>query len=180
MNLDSQTPPPQGGWRRYLFLTIYGLVKYLPTPLGDLLRWAVAKPFLRRLDTHWIHEGVTFHNPENISIGRSALNEFVFINGWGGVTIGDRCLIGQRATFFSAEHGFSGLEPIWDQPIAQRPIVVEDDVYVGVGAVVLGGVRVGRGAVLAAGCVVTRDVPEFAIMAGVPARQIGNRREGPA
>ncbi|WP_433956069.1 acyltransferase [Janibacter indicus] len=62
------------------------------------------------------------------------------------------------------------------QPHVTAPIHVEDDVWVGAGAIVLKGVTIGTGAVVAAGSVVTKSVDEYAIVAGVPARVIGSRR----
>lgn len=165
--------------RRYLYLTLYGLVKYVPTPLGDVLRYLVLKLFIKKLCTIWIHEGVTIHNPESVEIGRSTqLNEFVFINGLGGVRIGNRVMIGHGTTFFSAEHGFedSKLAPC-DQSMELKPICVEDEVYFGGNVRVLGGVTIGKGAVVGTGSVVTKDVPAHGIVAGVPARLIRYRGE---
>jgi acetyltransferase-like isoleucine patch superfamily enzyme len=162
---------------RYFYLTVYGLVKYLPTPIGDFLRFLVLKPFCRRLLTFWIHEGVTIHWPQNLSVGRgTAINEFVFINAFGGVSIGDNVGIGNGAKLFSAEHHFEKKEmPFLRQPIEPKAIVVGDDVYIGMNALVLGGVTIGKGAVIGAGSVVSKDVPEFAIVWGFPARVIGQR-----
>ena len=61
------------------------------------------------------------------------------------------------------------------EPASATPVVIEDDVMIGANAVVLEGVRVGRGAVVAAGAVVVEDVPENAVVAGVPARVIKQR-----
>lgn len=164
---------------RFAFLTVYGLVKYLPTPIGDIFRWLVLKPFVRRLDTFWIHEGVTIHHPERLRVGeRSSLNEFVFINAYGGVDIGSYVAIGHRTSLFSAEHGFAGRKRApYVQPILAKPIRIEDEVYLGVGVIVLGGVTIGRGAVVAAGAVVNKDVPPYAIVGGVPARVLRYREE---
>jgi acetyltransferase-like isoleucine patch superfamily enzyme len=60
-------------------------------------------------------------------------------------------------------------------PEDDQPIVIEDDVWIGYRAIVLKGVTVGRGSVVGAGSVVTRDVPRYAIVAGVPARKVGVR-----
>ena len=111
--------------------------------------------------------------------GRLAIGHRVFINYGCSisahelVTIGDRCLIGQYTIimdcdYHSAEDGDSHGEP--------RPIVIDDGVWIGARAIILKGVRIGRGAVVAAGSVVTRDVDPGATVAGVPARPLGERR----
>jgi acetyltransferase-like isoleucine patch superfamily enzyme len=65
---------------------------------------------------------------------------------------------------------------IWNSPRGSEEVtVVEDDVWIGFGAIVLSGSRIGRGAVIAAGAVVTSDVSPYAIMAGIPAREIAKR-----
>lgn len=66
-------------------------------------------------------------------------------------------------------------DPDYDGPGRDERLVVEGDSWIGYGAIVLSGVRVGRGAIVAAGAVVTRDVPRYAIVAGVPAKVVGQR-----
>ncbi|NUQ39504.1 MAG: hypothetical protein HUU23_17315 [Caldilineales bacterium] len=64
------------------------------------------------------------------------------------------------------------------QPITSKgDIVIEDDVWLGVGAIVLDGVTIGRGAVIGAGAVVTESIPAYAIAVGAPARVVGHRRQ---
>lgn len=92
------------------------------------------------------------------------------------VQIGNNVQIADAVTIRDTDHGFADLtKSISEQEIITSPIVIEDDVWVGHGVVILRGVKVGCGAILAAGAVVTRDVPPFAIVAGVPARIIGSR-----
>jgi len=159
-----------------MFQILWGTVKYIPSPIGEVLRFIILKLFAKKINTLWLRSGITIWWPENISIGNSSLNEDIHLNGFGGITIGERVLIGHRCTFFSDEHAFEDPEtPIWFQGRTPAPIVVEDDVYFGCNVVVLSGVRVGRGAVIGAGSVVTKDVPTLAIVGGVPARVIRYR-----
>ena len=66
--------------------------------------------------------------------------------------------------------------PMSQQELPARGVVIEEDCWLGAGAVVIDGVRVGKGSVVAAGAVVTRDVPAYSIVAGIPARPVGQRR----
>jgi len=162
--------------RRYIYLTAYGLFKYVPSPIGDILRGAFLKLFFKRLATIWIKEGGTFHFPENIRIGASALNEFVYLNGYGGIDIGDMVMIGSGTQIISADHNFADLtRPMVSQGLEKKPIVIHDDVFIGCDVKILGGVTVHTGAVIGAGSVVTADVPENAIVTGVPAKVRGYR-----
>ena len=89
---------------------------------------------------------------------------------------GDRVQIAQLCGFYSFDHGFAEGKSIYEQPIQSKgPIVIEDDVWIGFNVVVLSGVRIGHGAVIAAGSIVTRDVPAGAIVAGTPARLVRMR-----
>lgn len=95
----------------------------------------------------------------------------------GSILIGDHVQIAPRCGLYPYQHGFAATDiPIARQPLTSKgDIVIEDDVWLGVGAIVLDGVTIGRGAVVAAGAVVTTSIPPFAIAAGVPARVIGHR-----
>ncbi len=117
----------------------------------------------------------------SIRIGqRSSVNHYVVINGQGGVSIGNDVLIAAFVSIFAGSHRFSDPNrPIRQQGMETRGgIVIEDDVWIGTHCVLLDGVRIGRGSVVAAGAVVTRDVPPFSVVAGVPARILRNRLEG--
>jgi len=93
------------------------------------------------------------------------------------VTIGRRTHIGRRTQLFTHTHDVARREmPVMDAPIVSRPITIGDDVMLFNEVVVLAGVTIGDGAIIAVRAVVTRDVPPFAKMAGIPARQIGERR----
>jgi galactoside O-acetyltransferase len=109
---------------------------------------------------------------------RVKLNTGVMINAdcGGKIRIGNDVLIGPYAVIRAANHRADRIDvPIRLQGHEAGEIVIGDDVWLGAQVVVVPGVRIGRGAVVAAGSVVTHDVPDYAIVAGVPARQIGTR-----
>ena len=109
-----------------------------------------------------------------ISIGRDSLvGEYNVIRGQGGVTIGDRVYTSPLVQIVAVNHVFDDpTRSFTQQGITAQGIVIEDDVWIGSGAVVCDGVRVARGAVVAAGAVVTEDVPPYVVVAGVPARVV--------
>jgi acetyltransferase-like isoleucine patch superfamily enzyme len=118
-----------------------------------------------------------------IRIGRDSLvGEYTVIRGQGGVTIGDRVYTSPHTQVIAVNHVFDDpSRPFVEQGITAEGIAIEDDVWLGSGAVVTDGVRVGRGAVVAAGAVVTRDVPPHTVVGGIPARvlrQVGTRESG--
>jgi acetyltransferase-like isoleucine patch superfamily enzyme len=98
------------------------------------------------------------------------------IYGHAGVTVGRDVLLANDVQLICGNHTFSRRDvPIRAQPPQGAPIVVEDDVWLGASAIVLGGVTIGRGAVVGAGAVVTRSLPPYSIARGVPARVVGQR-----
>jgi acetyltransferase-like isoleucine patch superfamily enzyme len=99
------------------------------------------------------------------------------ITAFGRVEIGDQVQMAPRCALYPYSHDWSdGTRPIREQPIRSKGgIVIESDVWLGYGVVVLDGVRIGKGAVVGAGSVVTRDIPPGRVAAGVPARVIGSR-----
>ena len=100
--------------------------------------------------------------------------------GVKGITVGDGTRIAAGVVIYAFDHGLDPERPIKDQPVTSRGIAIGADVWIGANAGITDGVRVGDHAVVAMGAVVTRDVPEWAIVAGVPARIIGDRRDPPA
>lgn len=115
-----------------------------------------------------------------IRIGRDSLiGEYSVVRGQGGVTIGDRVYTSPMTQILAVDHVFDDPgRPFVEQGITARGIEIEDDVWIGSGAVVTDGVRIGRGAVVAAGAVVSSDVPPHTVVAGVPARVVRKVGEG--
>lgn len=92
------------------------------------------------------------------------------------ITIGSDVMIAQTATIRDTDHAFQRTNrPMLEQGIVTSPVVIEDDVWIGHGATILKGVRIGRGSIVAAGAVVTKDVPPFSIVGGIPAKIIKSR-----
>ncbi len=169
---------PAQSLRYLVFHFVYGLVKYLPMLTGDVLRYGVLKLFLRRIEGWvWFRDNVTIWFPEGVSIGAgSMIGENCFLDGFGGLAIGRDVLVAHNTSLISEDHGFSTRRlPIRLQPKVGERIIVEDDVWIGCGVRVLKGVRIGTGAIVAAGSIVNRDVPAYAIVGGVPAKVIGQR-----
>ena len=114
-----------------------------------------------------------------IGVPRIVLGRHFFMNSFGfikgDITIGDDVLLGPAVVMWGRDHMFEPDRLIRHQGHRTEPIVVGDDVWIAARAVVLRGVRIGSGAVVGAGSVVTRDVPEGAIVVGNPARVIRYR-----
>lgn len=106
-----------------------------------------------------------------IKIGRDSLiGEYSVLRGQGGITIGDRVYTAPQVQILAVNHRFEDTtRPMVDQGITAEGICVEDDVWIGAGAIITDGVCVGQGAVVAAGAVVTADVPPYTVVGGVPA-----------
>lgn len=114
-----------------------------------------------------------------IRIGRDCLiGEYTVIRGQGGVAIGDRVYTSPFTQIIAVNHVFDDPDqPFMEQGITAEGIFIEDDVWLGSGAIVTDGVRIGKGAVVAAGSVVTKDVAPHTVVAGVPARVIREIRK---
>jgi acetyltransferase-like isoleucine patch superfamily enzyme len=143
--------------------------------------------------------GVLVFHPENISLGENVyVGHYAILKGYykNEMTIGDETWIGQQC-FFHAAGGLTigarvgigpGVRiitsvheepprstPVLFSPVKFAPVVIEDDADVGVGAVILPSVTIGRGAIVGAGAVVNQSIPPYAIAAGVPARVLRER-----
>ena len=98
--------------------------------------------------------------------------------GRKGLVVGDGTRIASGAAIYAFDHGLRPDRDIREQPVRSRGIRIGRDVWIGANAGITDGVRIGDHAVVAMGAVVTRDVPEWAIVAGVPAVVVGDRRKG--
>lgn len=123
------------------------------------------------VDNTLILRGVEILCPHYLQIGRgTVVNRHVLLDARGGLEIGRDVGIAERSVVLSAAHGFEG--GITDHVYRTR---IEDRVFINLGAMIMGGVTIGEGAVIAAGALVTKDVEPWALMAGVPAKKIGER-----
>jgi acetyltransferase-like isoleucine patch superfamily enzyme len=123
------------------------------------------------------YPGVWIAPGRNLILGDDVdLAKDVLITTGGGVTIGDRVLVGYRTQILSTNHVIpENKEPIFSAGHDKKPIVIEKDVWIGANCIITAGVTIGEGSVIAAGSVVTKDVPPFAIYGGVPAKLIKAR-----
>ena len=107
---------------------------------------------------------------------RCSVNQFCLLNGFGGITMGNDVRIAAHSVILSSSHRYDDLRvSMRDQGVTRKETVIGDDVWLGARATVLGGVHVGSHSIIAAGAVVLKDVPEYAVMAGVPARLVRRR-----
>ena len=107
---------------------------------------------------------------KNIRVGKNVfINAGCCFQDQGGITIGDGVLIGHQVVLATLNHD---LDPDKRQSMIPKPIVIGNNVWIGSHATILGGVTIGDGSVIAAGAVVTKDVPENTVAGGVPAKII--------
>jgi len=112
-----------------------------------------------------------------IEIGpQTGIGDYAIVNAAQSVSIGANVMIAACCHITDANHGIEGSGTIQSQERHTDPVVIEDDVWLGAGVTVTAGVRIGKGAVVGAGAVVTKSVEPYQIVAGVPARPIGQRR----
>jgi len=121
--------------------------------------------------------GVFVHGPVVLGTDVSLNPQVTVEGGTAGIEIGDGTRIATGARLFAFDHGIAPDRPVRDQPTRSRGIRVGCDVWIGANAGLTDGISVGDHAVVAMGAVVTHDVPPWAIVGGVPARVIGDRRD---
>lgn len=106
----------------------------------------------------------------NLKIGKGVfINSGVMFTNLGGIELADNVLVGPNATIISVNHP---LDPQRRHEVEMKPVLVEENAWLGANSTILPGVKVGKNAVVAAGAVVTKDIPANTVVAGVPARVI--------
>jgi acetyltransferase-like isoleucine patch superfamily enzyme len=113
-----------------------------------------------------------------IEVGHGAyVNRYTIIDAHEHIGIGRDVMIGPHCFITDGEHGMRPDLSVKSQPMSSRPVIIEDEAWLGAHVVVLPGVRIGRGAVIGAGSVVTRDIPAGTVAHGSPARLRRSRSE---
>jgi maltose O-acetyltransferase len=117
---------------------------------------------------------LTIKGKHNISIGNdTAIGTYCHIWGHGGINIGSNVLIAAHCCITSLGHDYT--KPLIKNEVISKPVVIEDDVWLGYNVTVLPGVTIGKGSVIGAGSVVSKNIPQYSIAVGNPVRIIKNR-----
>lgn len=124
-----------------------------------------------------LRRGVLVGGSGQLHIGSgTAINEQVIIAATISVTIGTNCMLAPRVYVLDVDHDYGSRDiPICKQGYRNAPVEIGDDVWIGTQAVILKGVRIGTGAIIAANSVVTRNVEPYTIVGGAPAKFIKTR-----
>lgn len=147
--------------------------------LGLVCRYALLKNLAASVGENVsVYPDVYLLNVEKLVVGNNvSIHPMSYIDCIGGVVIGSEVSIAEGSSVISFDHKFDSLvTPIKEQGIKTKPIQIENDVWIGAKASILGGVKIGRGVIVAAGSVVTKSVDDYSIVAGVPARIIKDRK----
>ena len=159
----------RNGWQRYMLYQV-GLI-----PSHHVRR------FVYRALGAEIGKNVVFHfrteirGIHRLRIGNGTIiGDNALLAAQRGLTIGENVNISSNVSIYTGEHDHR--DPYFRSTFEKtRPITIGDRVWIGSNAIILTGVNIGEGAVCCAGCVVTKDVEPFAVVAGIPARKIGER-----
>ncbi len=161
----------------------YGFARYLPASTSPMMRWA---RIIRRAiclhvfdkcgDNVNIERGAYFASGGGIVIG-SGSGLGVNCSVHGPLKIGENVMMGPDVTILTHTHNIERTDiPMGRQGSVVKEVSVGDDVWIGMRSIIMPGVRIGNGVVIGAGAVVTKDVPDFAIVGGVPAKIIRYRK----
>lgn len=127
-----------------------------------------------------INIGTILKNPHNIIIGSNTYinGGYLFAGEKSKIIIGEDCLISYNVHIRTTTHNYKKKSiKIREQGNIEKDIKIEDDVWIGFGAQIMPGVTLHTGCVIGAGAVVTKDVDEYTVVAGVPARKISERKD---
>jgi acetyltransferase-like isoleucine patch superfamily enzyme len=126
-----------------------------------------------------IHPSASLRCGYNITLGNNShINQFccVWASENAKIVIGSNVLMGPSAKLFSSNHNVEKLDvPMNSLPLVEKDIFIGDNVWIGANAVIVAGVKIGNNSIVAAGSVVTKEVPENVIVAGAPAKTVKSR-----
>ena len=185
-NMEKQ-PGPIGRFRKrysghlsHIWVEEYvgWITRNLPSMEGMLIRYGLYKLLFKKIESFaLIYPGVYFTHTYGIEIGnRFSVNSGAILDGRGGIKIGNGVMIGPHTAIYSSGHNFAQLDrPMTSLDHIMAPVVISDDVWIGAHVCIPGGITIGRGAIVAAGAVVVKNVEANTIVAGVPANTIRKR-----
>jgi len=166
-------------WRRLLTPAGWRWETEGPVFFGRDLQLQIAKRGTIRFGRFvWVGDGtkIRCHEGEVVIGQKTVLGQECTISAYRHVRIGEQCVIADRAMFIDFDHGVVEVErPIRQQGIYMRDVDVGSNVWIGYGACVLRGTRVGDNSIVGTNAVVTKDVPANAVVGGVPARVLRMR-----
>lgn len=169
--------------RRVLCLLFYyGIAIHLPATNGQYIKWPrrIRRSLVRHLFCHMgsevnIEQGANFGSGGDISIGN---NSGIGVNASirGPLTIGDNVMMGPDVVILTSSHNFERTDiPMRLQKGVRCSVSIGNDVWIGQRVIILPGVTIGDGVIIGAGAVVTKDIPPYTIIGGVPAKIIKYR-----
>jgi acetyltransferase-like isoleucine patch superfamily enzyme len=174
LNANQVVGKVQGRIKSYLldfWLMILTLVGNIPLHFVRRFFYKISGIKMGKEST--IHCWARFFETKNISIGDGTIvGDHCFMDGRDKLVIGNHVDIASQVLIYNSEHDIHSQDFYADKT---APVEIGDYVFIGPRAIILPGVKIGKGAVVAAGAVVTKDVPEYKIFGGVPAKEIGER-----
>lgn len=153
-------------------------IRWCPGMIGIGLRYVVYRMLFKHLGRNvTILEGSYLSNVSGIAVGDNTSIGFeTIMDGSAPITIGCWVRMGPRGVMITTRHNFERRDRlIKEQGNSSGPITIGDDVWLGAGVMIMPNVTIGTGAVIGAGSIVTKDVPEYAIAVGNPARVVKTR-----
>lgn len=167
----------------------FGLASHLPNIGGRFLRFGLINPLrvslcrimFKKCGKNVVVDQGVFFAGYNVDIGDySTIASGAHLDTSGGIVIGNNVMIGPGVVILTGNHKHDDItRPMQSQGVEIAPVLIEDDVWIGLRAIILPGIRIGRSSIIGAAAVVTKDVPPLSIVVGNPARVV-KKREGSA
>jgi maltose O-acetyltransferase len=153
-------------------------LRYLSADIFTPVRYFYCKFLFKKLGKDVIiYDNVRLISPENIELSDEVgISNNVMLDGRGGIKIGKYSIIGFQSVILTSTHISSNIDiPIRKQGMYKKPVLIGEDVWIGAKALIMPGVTIGKKAIVGAGAIVTKDVPQYAVVGGVPAKIIKYR-----
>lgn len=155
----------------------FSIIKTGYIPSFSIRNWIYRNIYSVKLNKHVIiHYGAEIRNPSNLIIGKGTIiGDNAILDARNGIIIGENVNFSSRVSIWTEQHNHR--DPYFKNTQPKKPVIIKDRVWVGPNSIILHSVEIGEGAVIAAGSVVTKDIPPFSIVAGIPATIIGQREK---